>query len=627
MPGIDRISTRTTGVVDTAGAADPAWVAESAVVSLAQLYGERARLTPQARACRWFDAATQAWCECSWAELEARMQRYAAGLRREGLRAGDRVAVQLSNGPDWLALDWAVQALGLVMVGLYNEDSPGNLAYLLSHSQSRLAFLRDAASWQEARCADRLPQLRRVVLMGQADAAGGRAVALAHWLPEAQALLPAVDAQPDALATIVYTSGSTGASRGVMLSHRNVLANVFACRRALGARSDDRLFSVLPLANMFERTAGAYVAVAAGALTIYARGAATLREDLREQRPTVMIAVPRLYERIHAAVIAGLDSQPAPKRALFHLAVEAGWNAARREPAPAAARLLPAALRRRIGEQFVAGLGGSLRLAISGGAPLAPEIARLFTGLGVPLLQGYGLTEAGPVVSVNRPEDHDPASVGLPLDNVETRVSPEGELLVRSPSLMMGYWRDPEATRRAIDEAGWLHTGDKVSRLEARRLYLTGRLKEVIVTATGLKAAPADIEQCLLTQPLIDQVMVVGEARPYLAALIVPRADQLAVLRAELDLAEDDESEAAWSRLEQAVMARCCHSLRHAPASSALRRIALLRTTWTVGNGLLTATLKLRRAAIAKRHAADIERLYAGHYTAPRTDCSHNAGV
>lgn len=613
--------------------ADATALNESEIRTLVDLYEQRLARSPEAVACRWFDSASGEWTQCDWRALQQLQRRYRAAFQSAGLLPGERVAVQIANGPHWLAVDWALQSLGLVMVSVYNEDTPGNTAHLLANSGAALALLRQADSWTAARALQRFPLLRQVVIAQDElpDHCGDALIdvlRVVDWLPPAppETDTPAVDSvDADALASIVYTSGSTGPSRGVMLSHRNLLSNVFACLRALPVSADDCFFSVLPLANLFERVAGAYGAIVAGASTAYARGPLLLAEDLPTLKPTVLIGVPRVYERVHAAVMAAVEQGAAPRRALFALALQAGWAAHRANGVNR--RRLVSAVARRAQDQLSAALGGRLRLAISGGAPLAPEVARLFIGLGVPLLQGYGLTEAGPVVSVNRIDDNDPNSAGLPLDNVETKLSPDNELMVRSPSVMLGYWDDAEATAQALDDAGWLRTGDKVSRLEAHRVYLTGRIKEIIVTSTGRKVSPSEIEQCLLAEPLVEQAMVVGEAKPFLTALIVPRPSALLALRAQLNLAGDDDSAPVRERLEAAALERCLRRLSCGETHTLLRAVALVEGPWTVASGLLTPTLKLRRSSIARQHADDLERLYRGHFLPSPTDCSCNASV
>lgn len=597
----------------------PEAIPETSVATLAELFSARVQLTPQAPACRWFDAARHGWSHLSWEGLDARVQAFTRGLAALGLPAGARVAIQLDNGPDWVAAEQAIHRLGLVAVGLYIQDTPGNAAYILGHSGASAAFLRDAQAWQQLREAAGLPELRQVILQRGGTEGAERALALDAFLAAGTEPPPHRGVRT-ALASLVYTSGTTGKPRGAMLSHGALLANVFACRRALQVRDDDCLLSLLPLSHSFERIAGWHGAVLAGAETAFSRGPDWLADDLREVHPTGLLAVPRVFERLYARLLRGVDDGPLHRRALFHLALQAGV------PGDGARQRFSRRLTGSVVEAVRAGLGGRLRLAISGGAPLSAQIARSFAALGLPVLQGYGLTEAGPVVSVNRPGDADPESAGRALDNVETRIGPDGELLVRSPSLMSGYWQDEAATRAVLDEAGWLHTGDKVSRLCSDRLYLTGRLKDLLVMSTGVKAAPCEIESRLTAEPLFEQVVVLGEARPYLVALVVPDAALLSALRQELHLPAGAvaEDEAARAALEKALLVRCRERLAELPASHQIKRIACV-LPFTLANGLLTSTHKPRRAAITRQYAAELDRLYAGHCSSHATDCSRNA--
>ena len=330
-------------------------------------------------------------------------------------------------------------------------------------------------------------------------------------------------------------------------------------------------------------------------------------DDFATVRPTTFLGVPRLYERLYAGLAQALLQGPLPQRTLFHLA--------RRGTGQRFSQRLMRPLVQAVQQRF----GGRLRFAVSGGAPLAPDLVRAFGALGIPLLQGYGLTEAGPVVSVQRPGSPDAESAGLPLEGVETRIAPDGELLVRSPSLMQGYWQNPEASARALDAAGWLHTGDKASRLAGPALVLTGRLKDVIVTSTGVKACPAEIEARLTAEPLFEQALVLGESRPYLVALLVAEPAALAALLASLTVDPKDPV-----AREAALLERCRACLAALPQSHQVRRVALV-PAFTLVNGLATSTLKPCRAQIGKTHAALIESLYAGHCRAYPSDCARNA--
>lgn len=615
----------------TAAIAPPAQVAaldRARVRTLADLYAQRLLLTPQAEACRCIEAQAPGWRSLSWAELGSLAQRYAAGLRGAGLKAGDRVALQVPNGADWLALDWAGHSLGLVTVGLFADETPAGTVQLLDDSGARLLVTRDLATWNAGVSTVRLDALDMVVpLRGGMQAADTRVQPLGRFLDADRDGLGDGPSAAGDLASIVYTSGSTGRPRGVMQSHEALLANAFAVQDAMPLRPDDLLFSTLPLAHLFGRVAWVYAGIVSGASLVFGRGAGFLAEDLCSQRPTVLIGPPRLFERIHGALSHEMDSGPVTRRALFHLAVEAGWAARRTDAGKPKVRLLPTLLARRAGESLRARLGGNLRLAVCGGAALAPQIGRSFSALGIPLLQGYGLTEAGPVVSVNRVEDNEPGSVGRALSGVETRIEASGELCVRGPSTMLGYWNDADGTHEVLDDAGWLRTGDKASRLDTDRIYLVGRVKELLVTATGEKVSPSDIESRLRALALVEQVMVVGEARPFLTALLVPQVGPLALLRAELGLIDGDDSDTARDAIEHALLQRCQEVLRDAPRNHWILRVALVLQPWTAGNGRLTSTHKLRRGEIARAHGEDIERLYRGHYHVPPTDCSSNAQV
>ena len=604
---------------------------DSARVSdLAGLYRQRLCATPTAIACRYFDARQQLWCELSWLQLSARAQRYAAGLRQAGLKKGERVAIQIAPGPEWMAIDWAVQSLGLVTVGLFADDTPAGAAAQVLDSGARLLFTRDFAAWSQLAAVQPLPDLRQVVVSdrGGAERADRRLKLLERWLDDAAS---AVEVQwpesddGDALATLVYTSGATGRPKGVMLSAGAIVSNAFDVLDAVPIDAGDVVLSTLPPAHLYGRTVGLYVSIAAGATLVWGRGAGHTAEDLAGQRPTVLIGVPRLYERIHGAVLRELDEGSGSRRLLFRVAVEAGWAALQPETHPLKVRLLPTGLARRAGEVLRQRMGGRLRFALSGGAALSPQIARMFIALGLPVLQGYGLTEAGPVVSVNRLDDNDPHSAGRPLCHMETRIDSTGELCVRGPSIMRGYWNDEAATQQVLDDAGWLRTGDKISRLERDRIYLVGRIKDLIVTATGEKASAADIEARLMALPLIEQVMVVGEARPYLSVLIVPDPGRLAMLRSEIGIVDGDDSDAAQEAVEQVLLERCQELLRDAPRNHWVLRVALVHQPWSVSNGCLTSTQKLRRCEITRVCAGSIERLYQGHYTVAPTDCSSNA--
>ena len=592
-----------------------AGIQEAEVASLAELFSARVALTPHAQACRHFDAPSSSWHPLTWAQLEARVAAYANALAGLGLPLGARVAIQLENGVDWLAIEQAIYRVGAVSVGIYAVETPAAAAHLLNHSGAAVLFAADAGHWSAIAATGSLPQLTCTVLLQGEAIAGSGALSVDAFLSGPQHALPQLPPQREALASLVYTSGTSGTPRGAMLTHTALLANTFALGRAFAGEASDVRLAILPLSHSFERVAGWYHGVLSGSETVFSRGVEHLAEDLMAIHPTALIAVPRLYEHLYARLLRTIESGPLHVRALFHLALQSNAGTSR------AGQKFSVRLTQGLTNAVKQSLGGAMTTLISGGAPLCPQVSRTFAALGLPVLQGYGLTEAGPVVSVNRNGANDPESAGAPLDNVSIRIAADGELLVRSPSLMQGYWNDTEASHKAIDEAGWLHTGDKASRLESQRLYLTGRIKDVLVTSTGLKVCPGLIEARLTGDPLFEQALVVGEARPYLAALLVAEPLRLAALKAELGLGDYGSQQ---SQLEEALLARAQTRLKGLPVNCQLLRVALV-PAFTLANGLLTATAKPRRGLILKAHAAEVQRLYAGHCVSLKNDCSSNA--
>jgi long-chain acyl-CoA synthetase len=387
------------------------------------------------------------------------------------------------------------------------------------------------------------------------------------------------------LATICYTSGTSGRPKGVMLSHGNIIANVTSCQGCGMARSTDLFLSILPLSHMFERTGGYYLPLSIGAEVVYARGVAQHPEDLATQAPTIMFAVPRVFEKFKARIDQSL-SESVVKRWLFAQCAVRGWRV---ESGSASALDVVAtpALRALVAKPVLARLGGRLRLTVVGGAALDPDIAHTFIGLGLPMLQGYGMTEASPVISVNRDDDNDPDSVGSALPGVEVKIGDGGELLARGGNVMLGYWRNDEATRASIDSEGWLHTGD-VAEIRDERIYIRGRVKDILVMSNGEKLPPQDVEFALLRDPMFEQVMLVGEGRPFLTLLAVTQ---------EAD--------------EKTLLAHANERLKTFPRWVRVRRVIASRDPWSIDNGLLTPTLKLKRPLVLAKFKDALDAVYA----------------
>jgi long-chain acyl-CoA synthetase len=550
------------------------------------------------------------------ANLAARWQ---AALIREKLRPGDRVAVMLKNCLEWVLFDLAALGLGLVTVPLFANDRPANFSYILEQTGARLLLIEGVEQWQRIEEVDgRLPGLDQIVTLERVrtEKCDPRLAELTTWLTAAAGEYAVRNAQPTELATVVYTSGTTGNPKGVMLSHANLLTNAHAGVQKVAVYPEDLFLSFLPLSHALERTVGYYIPMMAGACVAHVRSIDKLGEDLLAVRPTVLVAVPRIFERLHAKITVGLDEKPAILRLLFYLAVNAGWKRFLRRQGRGGRtflELLWPLLKKSVGDRVMARLGGRVRLAISGGAPLAPPIARVFIGLGLNVLQGYGLTETSPVVAVNTPEDNWPATVGQPLPGVEVKVAANGELLVRGPNIMLGYWRDEAATVATIDGEGWLHTGD-LARIEGKgHITITGRMKEILVLSTGEKVPPEDLELAIAVNPLFWQVLVVGEGRPFLAAMVVLDHRQWEKLAARLGLSADRIEHPAGGEVEEALLAQIGRRIARFPGYAQIRRVHATISPWTVEQGLITATLKLRRRELLTRFAREVEALYAGH--------------
>jgi long-chain acyl-CoA synthetase len=389
-----------------------------------------------------------AWRDITAREIAAYAARWQEYFRAQGFAAGERVAICLRNGIHWVAADQAALGLGLAVVPLYVDDNPENIAWCLENSGARLLIVENSRMIQAlAAVSKTLPRS----LCLAAEPGGDESAETA--LPKTAPAFEAKPVEDSTLATICYTSGTSGRPKGVMLTHGNILANVGACERTGMARPDDLFLSFLPLSHMFERTGGYYLPLSIGAKVAYARSVSQLAEDLASERPTVVYAVPRVFERFASRINETL-AQSHAKKFLFDLVVAAGGRASRGE-AGAFDRMVLKLLRPRVAEPVLARMGGRLRLAVLGGASLDPALAWLFIGLGLPVLQGYGMTEASPVISVNRTDKNLPESVGAPLDNVEIRTGANGELLARGPNVMKGYWNNPEATAKSVDtEAG-----------------------------------------------------------------------------------------------------------------------------------------------------------------------------
>lgn len=610
----------------TNSAAFPLAPGLDSVQTLAVLWTWRVALTPDAEAYRYHDDAGARWVSLSWRALDNKMQGFDAALRRLALPRGARVAILLPNGVNAVCVDQAALANACVPVPMHALDNPASIAYILSDSDAALLVAQSAEQWQAiVDTGVPLPSLQQVVLVSdeaQSASLSSNPVPVCRletWLSNGVAHQASAHEKQvpgaDELAALVYTSGTTGKPKGVMLTHGNVLSNVKAVLQRVAPQASDVFLSFLPLSHTFERTAGYYLPIAAGSCVAFARSTSLLAEDMLLVRPTILISVPRIYERVFAGVQAMLAGSPL-KQGLFAWAQNVGWRhfcRAQGLPVERAAwawldPLLWPVLNALAAQPLLARFGGRLRVAVSGGAPLSPAIAHAFLGLGLPIVQGYGMTESAPIVSVNTPDDNDPATVGRALAGVDVRIGENRELLVRGPNVMRGYWKREEDTHKAITE-GWLHTGDQAV-IEQGRIRILGRVKEIIVTSTGEKIAPADLELAITADALFEQAYVFGDNRPFIACVVVLSRGEWRRLAGGLQLDPDKAESLQSSLARETVVQRIRDLTRSFPHYAQPRAVVLTLEPWTVENTLMTPTLKLKRNNLSAHFTAEISQLY-----------------
>lgn len=605
----------------------------ASVQTLPQLLAYRAARTPNSEAYRAFDTTSQAWTSLTWAETAQRVGTWAQALAAMQLPAAARIAILLPNGLNAMCADQATLATGCVPVPLHAIDNPGSIAYILADCEASMLFVSHVEQWEKIQAVGTpFPALRAVVITDDgasltaipASGDGPAVGSLAQWLAGAthagSATVPKAP-EADDLAAIVYTSGTTGKPKGVMLTHHNVISDVKAVLERIAPTAEDVFLSFLPLSHTFERTGGYYLPIAAGSCVAYARSVPQLVEDLKTVRPTVLVSVPRIYERIHAKLLEKLSPTPW-KMQLYEAAQNKGWArfcAAQGLPTPTPDANSQAAgwmaalpwpvLQALVAKPLLAQFGGRVRVAVSGGAPLSPTIAKCFLGLGLPLIQGYGMTETAPVVSVNALDDNDPACVGKALPGVEVRIGENRELQVRGPIVMKGYWKRPEDTAKILSADGWLGTGDQAEIVNGR-IYIKGRIKEIIVTSTGEKIPPGDLELALLADPLLEQAFVVGENRPFIACVAVLKRDEWQRLAGDLGLSAQDADSLNNPSVHRAVLARIEKNTASFARYAVPRAVHLTLEPWTIENTFMTPTLKLKRNNLMAHFAEAIEGMY-----------------
>lgn len=586
------------------------------LVNSVERYGER-------EALRQFDKETKSWHSLSYAQLMVRVMEWRRAYAAMNLERGTRIGILMPNSIDHACADQAALANGLVPVPLHAIDTPGASAFILSDSRAKVLVTNKLTRWKQIKAAgDDLQDLTAVIITeDEVDDETGMVRGLSEWLAAGTHVVELPEGpKEDDLAGIVYTSGTTGRPKGVMLTHGNIVSNVKATLECVFPQVGDIFLSFLPLSHTFERTAGYYLALATGCTIAYNRSVLLLADDLKTIRPTVIISVPRVYERIFARVHDKLKKSRPAARYLFDWAVEIGWrDFCRRNHLPvehtgrAWLDGLMRPLVRKVSSTLLDQFGGRLRIAISGGAALSSKVARTFCGLGLPIIQGYGMTEASPIIAGNNRTLNQPNTVGKPFNNVEVRLGEGDEIQIKGPSITRGYWNRPDATADAFTEDGWFRTGDVGGFNELGLLSIKGRIKEIIVTSTGEKVPPADLEAAIETDPLFSQCYVIGESRPYLSLITVVNPDEWASFAKSCGVDPADPASLDNPSVKTAALKRAKTAAGEFPHYALPRAVVLTQEPWTIENGLITPTLKLKRGPLSKKFANVIAQLYATH--------------
>ena len=561
----------------------------------------------------------------SYRELTERLHALAAGIAALGFNPGDRLALLSENRVEWAVTDLACLCLGGTTVGMFASLPPGQVEFIIQDSGACLLFVSEAKQLAKALAIrERLSALRAIVVF---DPPAGEplpegVLSLAQVIERGQAGGLSSEAfearrqavRPEDPAAIIYTSGTTGEPKGAVLTHANFMSNALAVLRRIPIGPTDRFLSFLPLPHVFERLVGFYLPLAAGCEIAYAGSLFTVQNDMADAKPTVMASVPRLYESMAGRIADTGAKLPPRRRRLFDWALRIGREAGLRriQPQPIgpllglqhalADRLVLAKIRERT--------GGRMRFFVSGGAPLMRETAEFFAALGLTILEGYGLTETSPVITFNPPEAIRFGTVGIPIEGVELKLAPDGEILCRGHNLMQGYYNKPDATREAIDAGGWFHTGD-VGVLDADGyLTITDRKKEILVLSNGKNVAPAPIEARLKTSPYIAQAVLLGDRQNVVSALIVPNFERLRQWAKEQGItASDTAALIAEPRVRKLIKSEIDRLSKDLADFEKVRRFALLECDFSADTGELTPTLKLKRRVIHEKYADVIARM------------------
>jgi len=583
------------------------------------LFYERTLMTPDKVAYVQYERKKELWVETTWNEMSHFIAHWQTAMEQEKLEVGDRVAILLKNSKEWVIFDQAAMGLGLVTVPLYLDDRPDNIAYILEEAAVKLLIIQEQRFWKKIqKNCQKIKSLQRIILIDVAEAAleldDERLSTLSDWLPDTEHVLRKREADSHELASIVYTSGTTGRPKGVMLSHANILAIAYGTIENIRVLDSDSLLSFLPLSHTFERTVGYYLPIMAGCTVTFSHSIQQIANELIQHKPTILISVPRIFEQIYAKIEIGLKKAPLHKRLMFRLAVHIGWKrflVEQKRKKICLSCLLWPLMKKLVGDKVKEKFGGRIRIAATGGAAIPFEVARTFLALGINVLQGYGLTETSPVVSFNKMENNEPRSIGQALNSVSVKLGENDELLIKGPGVMLGYWNNHAATAEVMDAEGWFHSGDQ-ARIDpdTKHIYITGRIKDILVMSNGEKIPPLDIENAIVMDEWFEQALLLGEGQAYLSAILVFNAEFWTKLAKQNALDPFDMSNLKHKKVHHLVINHLKQVLHDFPGYAKIRKVILTVEPWTVENELLTPTLKVKRPNVIKAFEQEISKIY-----------------
>ena len=567
------------------------------------------------------------WVGLTGLDIRSTVTNLSFGLRSLGMESGQNAAILSNNSPLWAMSDYGIICSGAATVSIYPTLIPSQIEYILNDSKTSLIFIENQEQYEKIKSIwSNCPSLKNIVILDNSDTGDTENVYTFNSfieigieyskLSDLTFDLLVNTAAPTDLLTLIYTSGTTGNPKGVMLSHENLIANMEGIGKLINFETDDVFLSFLPLSHVFERMGGHFTAFSRACTVYYAEGIEQVPANLQEARPTVVLSVPRLYEKMHARIIEGLKSAPAARQKIFWWAIEVGRNYSMLS---IAGEKIPFMLsvKHKIANKLVYSkvrerMGGRLKFFVSGGAPLSQAIGEFFAAAGITILEGYGLTETSPVLSSNSPEALRYGSVGKPLFNVEIKIDTDGEILAKGPSIMKGYYNNEEATKEAIDSDGWFHTGDIGEFDGEGYLIITDRKKNILVTSGGKNIAPAPMENVMVASPYIEQVVVIGDKRNFISALIVPAFESV-----ESYLLEHDKAVVSHAAIVEHpdVIALISREVNKAMESFSkyerVKKFTLLPRLLTLEKGELTPTLKVVRRIVLSNFDEHVDRMYS----------------